>query len=730
MVLQTFKNQNLQGRNLQGQSFRNQDLSGLDFSNSYIRSTDFTGANLSQANFSNVQAGQQLHWYLCSLLIFICLSVAAGLIVGWGGGIVGYFMFVTDSSYQEGYQEGELSSLPIIAAILLPPILFLFANILIRKGLNSRLGAYLLIVASVLAICAAVLPDASSTIFALILFLFILCFVSATVINGISIASASFSLGKNGAFVSLLINFLFTPISMYEGASIDSLDQAKSKTLALLIAFTLSSLSIALSFYVGRSAALEDERYNLVYKLSVYFSSLGGTKFRSAICTDTDFSNSLLKSANFKQAILKRTKFFGAQGLRKALLGNGYLKDPKIRNLVVSGYGNGQNFDYQDLRDVNLEGSSLVNSSLIATNLCEANLRDADLSNSNLTQTQLYKADLGDTCLTGACIQDWGISTDTNLQGVKCDYIYMRNEQDPCRKPDNLSEVFKPGDFADFITPIIKTLDLYKRQNVDPRLAAKTYKTIDLFHREGIDPSAAAIALNRLAEQHPEAGLEVVALEGRRNERVRLQARVSSRADPSELSQEYSEHYGRVKELSYNATQALLRDLEGKDNHIRSLENIVKTAIQQPKFYVQMGDIMIEDNSVNIEAGGDLSGVVVGNMSGVMNLGTISGNVTNSINQISDSNQNNKELKDLLLNLQTAIESEESLSPEDKSEALEQVQVLAEAGQEPESTAIQKAAKTSIKILKGTVASLPDATKLVEACSKLLPAIATLLALV
>jgi hypothetical protein len=35
-----------------------------------------------------------------------------------------------------------------------------------------------------------------------------------------------------------------------------------------------------------------------------------------------------------------------------------------------------------------------------------------------------------------------------------------------------------------------------------------------------------------------------------------------------------------------------------------------------------------------------------------------------------------------------------------------------------------------MKILKGTVASLPDAVKLAEACAKLLPAIATLLALV
>ncbi len=56
-------------------------------------------------------------------------------------------------------------------------------------------------------------------------------------------------------------------------------------------------------------------------------------------------------------------------------------------------------------------------------------------------------------CLTGAIIQDWSISTDTQLSAVKCEYIYMqlptKIDPDPCRKPDNRNEVFQEGDFAD-----------------------------------------------------------------------------------------------------------------------------------------------------------------------------------------------------------------------------------------------------------------------------------------
>jgi hypothetical protein len=132
---------------------------------------------------------------------------------------------------------------------------------------------------------------------------------------------------------------------------------------------------------------------------------------------------------------------------------------------------------------------------------------------------------------------------------------------------------------------------------------------------------------------------------------------------------------------------------------------------------------MSEQPSINIQAGRDISGLV--------NLGTISGNVTNAINQLSLSSEPDKlGLKELLTQLQASIEDETNLSPEDKAEALEQVKTLAEVGQKPEDNVLQKAGKTAIKILKGTVAGLSETTKLFQDCVKLLPAISTLLALI
>jgi len=152
-------------------------------------------------------------------------------------------------------------------------------------------------------------------------------------------------------------------------------------------------------------------------------------------------------------------------------------------------------------------------------------------------------------------------------------------DPDPCRKPDDKTKNFEEGDFADFIAPIIKTLDLYRTQNIDPRHIDIKFKTLDLLHYNGIDPSAAALALKQVAENNPDAELEVVALEGRGSEKVRLQTVVSGNTNRSELYKEYFERYDQIKSLPYSDLQALLAGVGEKDERIRSLERLLENAL-------------------------------------------------------------------------------------------------------------------------------------------------------
>jgi len=133
------------------------------------------------------------------------------------------------------------------------------------------------------------------------------------------------------------------------------------------------------------------------------------------------------------------------------------------------------------------------------------------------------------------------------------------------------------------------------------------------------------------------------------------------------------------------------------------------------------------DKSRKIEITG---GTVTASGAGALSLGDISGTVANTINQLSDSAKPDEPgIKELLTELQTAIEAETDLSDDDKAEALEQVKTLAEVGKNPQDSTLQKAGKKAMTMLKGILAALPTTATLLEACSKLLPMIAKLLPL-
>jgi len=125
----------------------------------------------------------------------------------------------------------------------------------------------------------------------------------------------------------------------------------------------------------------------------------------------------------------------------------------------------------------------------------------------------------------------------------------------------------------------------------------------------------------------------------------------------------------------------------------------------------------------------DKSIKVTGNFIGTGITGNVKGHVTTHIdsaviNELPDSPDPNRPgIKELLIQLQEAIQAETSLPAEDKEEALKQLQILAEAGKNPKEGTMQKMAKRATTMLKGIISGLPTAAKLAEECNKLLPLI-------
>jgi uncharacterized protein YjbI with pentapeptide repeats len=594
--------------NLRGHSFKKKDLRGEDFSGSDIRGANFADAILTRANFKQSKTGLRPIAVLALAASSTILMVLTGLVAGYAGA---FPVFITSLLAEE---SGSDKNLLVVAG---SGILVGFIVVIVRRGLGASLG----ILTISLAVVTAVVGFAGTG--NLLAAAWVQAIAIAVAVGGVLMGALAIAIFMTVTSSRLWVISVFAAIL---GATPGALEGIKKPanmpglptSIALAMTGMMAFALLSLSLYVGMQSLSGNRKYTVIQTLVVNLCTALGTQFLGAILTDADFTQAVLPHTDFRDAVLTRTNWFQVKGLERSRVEGTYLANEAVRQLAISKNGQNGLYDDENLRGLNLQNATLEGASFIGTDLSEANLQNADLTKAKLAEAQLYGTNLSNACLTKACIQDWAISTDTQLENIRCEEIYMRlptdDDPDPWRKPDSRNETFKEGDFTDFIAPIMKTLDLYRQQNVDPRQIGSTLKTLDLYHYEGINPAAAAIALKNLAEENPDAGLEVVALEGRGEEKIHLQAVVTGIGDSSRLSAEYSEMYRKIASLPQKDIQTLLALITEKDDRIRSLEKILTTAKEG-------------NNTYYIQAGRDISGV--------LNLGSISGNVSNAIGQLS-----------------------------------------------------------------------------------------------
>ncbi|MBD2615856.1 pentapeptide repeat-containing protein [Nostoc punctiforme FACHB-252] len=506
---QDFSHQNLRGR-----SFKGENLAGANFSHADIRGTDFSGANLTRANFHKAKAGLKSYGiFVFSLLLFFVAGLS-----GFTAGIA-----ITFATYF------FLSLKPRIFIVFVASFLFIcFVRTVLNVtygpiAVNIQLVAAVAIVLAVVAVGApaAAVDEPEAKIGAIVVSgVMSMLFVLAVALNS--------SVTGNEAFSMTLIG--------------DGLLRKLIKGGAWFGGVVGGLVGAALGSYVGQLALNGDKRFRWIWKITIAFASTEGTSFRYADLTNANFTQAVLKSSDFRNAILTHTCWYQAKKLDCIRSGTTYLSNVQLQQWLINKHGQYKNFNRQDLRGVNLKGVNLVDASFIGADLSYANLQDADLSRAKLVQTQLDATDFTGATLTGAFIEDWGITNETLFEGVKCEYVFMRlptaYNPDPLRKPDNRQEVFALGEFGDFIKPIFDTLDLY--------------------HNQGIDPRAVAISFKQLAENHPDAELEIVAMEKRGQDKFLLRAKTAIAADKSELSAEYFDTYNRLKVLAEQEVKVLI----------------------------------------------------------------------------------------------------------------------------------------------------------------------------
>ncbi len=669
------------GQNLRGRSFKGQNLTGANFSKADIRGANFTNAILKSANFTGAKAGLQKRWVIGLLIVTFLLSVLSGFFSIIIGILVVYIL------YNKNIKN-------FVTGIVCLVLLVVFVIITIRKGLTAGAVAF-------------AFAGAGAVAFA---------FAGAGTVAG----------AFPGAFAGAVAEALV-------GAGAEALAGAVTAAGARIFGVAVGGVlpvagsgGVAVAFtlfgaYIGWRSLAGDEKDARLRSFALAFAATGGTSFRNADLTNANFTGATLKNTNFTKANLTRTRFYEAKKLDFARVDDTILTKLAVLKLLVTGNGRGKSYAGANLKCANLIGADLKEANLKEANISEATFQGACLEKANLTLTQAVNTDFTSAQMTGACVEAWNIESTTKLNNVDCRFVYLLEYPKPEtddreRRPS--SGDFQPGEFT--------------------KLFEEVLNTVDLIFRNGIDWKAFVTAFQNVQNQNEDTELALQSIENKGDGVVVVKVGVPLDADKEKIHSDFTQSY----QIALQAVEEKYKaQLQAKDEQIviyrqqsGDMKEIISLLANKP-INVQVDNKVENKNMTNSNdasrkinigsVGGDF------NASGqALNLGEISGTVTNTINELPTSPEPDKPgIKELLTQLQTAIEADKNLDEEDKAEALEQVKALAEAGKNPQEGAMQKAAKTAMKILKGTISSLPSAATLVEECGKLLPLISGFLGL-
>ncbi len=447
LQLYTQGRRDFRGQNLRYQSFQGQNLSGADFSYADLQGTNFQGATLHQVKFRGAKAGLPKTWVIILSGTAWLLAVLLGLALV----LVGYFVLLFfNMSTPEDANTGW-------AALALMLILVFMGG---RRGIERGWGGFVdVIEIAVVGIIIGVVSGLANLVVLL----------GTLAIAGVLAGFAGAILFASAVAFGVILGV--TPRMAWVMSLVKVLTVAAiASAIAGYISGGVSAIAIGLSVlvtvgfdYIGWRALQGDPQYFFIHNLAVNLAATGGTNFRQADLTDASFTNALLKSADFRQAKLTRTRWRGAKQLNQVRGGNTYLENRQIRELLQTGDGENQNFDFQDLRGLNLQNANLASASFIGANLSSTDLKGVDLSKAKLVRTKLSEANLNGATLTGAFIQDWGITLTTQLRNITCDYLFLRlpsensNDPNPYRQPTDWNKTLKPQQFTAIIRSFLQS---------------------------------------------------------------------------------------------------------------------------------------------------------------------------------------------------------------------------------------------------------------------------------
>lgn len=191
-----------------------------------------------------------------------------------------------------------------------------------------------------------------------------------------------------------------------------------------------------------------------------------------------------LSKANLREANLRETNLFGANLFGANLFGaNLFLVDLREANLF------GSDLSGASLGGVNLGGANLFGANFFLADLSGSNLRETDLRGANLSRCSALGSDFSYATITGACIEDWHINSETNFENIICDYIYYQRDWQTQeyldRRPRDENKIFNPGDFQRLIETARETVDLIFSDGIDWKAFLESFHGLQIESENG-----------------------------------------------------------------------------------------------------------------------------------------------------------------------------------------------------------------------------------------------------
>lgn len=216
---------------------------------------------------------------------------------------------------------------------------------------------------------------------------------------------------------------------------------------------------------------------------AIAVGSWGGTSFYNLDLSGVDFTGSKLANTDLRAQKFYRTCLKGVTGLERARVDNRYLDltNPKVQKLLTNRDNTDRDFSRINLQGAYLQGAKMMEFNLIETNLNGADLQNADLSESILVRTQVTGVDFTEATLTGICIEDWTLNSQTCFAGVKCDYIYRKLDKNG--NPTNqypIGRNFEPGEFEALFQEVGNVVELVFKEGVNWPALSFTFRKFQL----------------------------------------------------------------------------------------------------------------------------------------------------------------------------------------------------------------------------------------------------------